>query len=233
MKLLSLIILSLIAGSIHAGSIRFSPVTIQLVGDEPATSINLYNQGNDESNLQVRIFKWVQENGQDTLQETNDVVVSPPFVNLAANSSYNVRIVRISPTEISQEKSYRILIDELPKPIDNRKVNQSLNILLRSSLPLFITNPNSIAEVHWSIQQDSNNQSYLVLNNTGNRHLLMGKLVIEDTTIHVSYPIQVNTVNGYILAKEMKSYKVDNSVNLSNGHKYILSMILNGKLVNL
>ncbi|ESK37304.1 hypothetical protein P256_02359 [Acinetobacter nectaris CIP 110549] len=232
MKLFSIIIFLLLAGQAYAGSIRFSPVTLQLVGEQPATSISLYNQGSDESNLQVRIFKWTQENGQDTLKETDDMVVSPPFVNVAPHASYNIRVVRLMPTAVSQEESYRILIDELPKAIDSRKVGQGLNVLLRSSLPLFITNPDAIAEIHWSIQQENNN-SYLVLQNIGGRHVLMGSLVINDTTTHTSYPIQVNTVNGYILAKQMRSYAIGKSINPSNGHKYTLSILLNGKLVTL
>lgn len=153
-------------------------------------------------------------------------------MNVAPHASYNIRVVRLMPTAVSQEESYRILIDELPKPVDSRKVGQGLNVLLRSSLPLFITNPDAIAEIHWSIQQENNN-SYLVLQNTGGRHVLMGSLVINDTMTHMSYPIQVNTVNGYILAKQMRSYAIGKSINPSNGHKYTLSILLNGKLVTL
>ncbi|MFX7333387.1 fimbria/pilus periplasmic chaperone, partial [Acinetobacter baumannii] len=82
-----------------------------------------YNQSNESADLQVRIFEWTQNAGQDQLIPTDDIAISPPFLKLKPNDSYNLRVVRIKPEPISGEKTYRIIIDELPKPIDSRKAS--------------------------------------------------------------------------------------------------------------
>ena len=41
---------------LNAASIRFSPVSVEILSDQAASSISLYNQSNESADLQVRIF---------------------------------------------------------------------------------------------------------------------------------------------------------------------------------
>ncbi|MFH4146740.1 molecular chaperone, partial [Acinetobacter baumannii] len=83
--------------------------------------------------------------------------------------SYNLRVVRINPEPISGEKTYRIIIDELPKPVDSRKASQGVNVMLRSSLPVFVVNKDAITQLNWKIDTHQKEPS-LNINNVGNRH---------------------------------------------------------------
>ena len=64
--------------------------------------------------------------------------------------------MRVNPTPVSGEKTYRIIIDELPKPMDSRKVSQGVNVLLRSSLPVFVVNKDAITQLNWKIDNSQN-----------------------------------------------------------------------------
>lgn len=217
---------------LNAASIRLSPVSVEILSDQAASSISLYNQSNESSDLQVRVFEWRQNAGQDQLIPTDEIAVSPPFLKLQPNDSYNLRVVRINPVPVSDEKTYRIIIDELPKPIDNRKVDQGVNVLLRSSLPLFVVNKDAITKLTWSIQQQQNNSS-LIINNVGNRHALLSNLTLVDTTANKSYAIKVNTVNGYILAGKARNFNISPDFKFQTDHKYNISLNINGKQTSL
>lgn len=217
---------------LNAASIRLSPVSVEILNDQSASSISLYNQSNESSDLQVRVFEWRQNAGQDQLIPTDEIAVSPPFLKLQPNDSYNLRVVRINPVPVSGEQTYRIIIDELPKPIDNRKVDQGVNVLLRSSLPLFIVNKDAITKLTWSIQQEQNNSS-LIINNVGNRHALLSNLTLVDTTANKSYAIKVNTVNGYILAGKARNFNISSDFKFQADHKYNISLNINGKQTSL
>ncbi|WP_323740074.1 fimbrial biogenesis chaperone [Acinetobacter oleivorans] len=217
---------------LNAASIRLSPVSVEILNDQSASSISLYNQSNESSDLQVRVFEWRQNAGQDQLIPTDEIAVSPPFLKLQPNDSYNLRVVRINPVPVSGEQTYRIIIDELPKPIDNRKVDQGVNVLLRSSLPLFIVNKDAITKLTWSIQQEQNNSS-LIINNVGNRHALLSNLTLVDTTANKSYAIKVNTVNGYILAGKARNFNISPDFKFQTDHKYNISLNINGKQTSL
>lgn len=217
---------------LNAASIRLSPVSVEILSDQAASSISLYNQSNESSDLQVRVFEWRQNAGQDQLIPTDEIAVSPPFLKLQPNDSYNLRVVRINPVSVSGEQTYRIIIDELPKPIDNRKVDQGVNVLLRSSLPLFVVNKDAITKLTWSIQQEQNNSS-LIISNIGNRHALLSNLVLVDTTANKSYAIKVNTVNGYILAGKARNFNISPDFKFQTDHKYNISLNINGKQTSL
>ncbi len=216
----------------NAASIRLSPVSIEILNDQSASSISLYNQSNESTDLQVRVFEWRQNAGQDQLIPTDEIAVSPPFLKLQPNDSYNLRVVRINPAPVSGEETYRIIIDELPKPIDNRKADQGINVLLRSSLPLFVVNKDAITKLTWSIQQEQNTSS-LMISNVGNRHALLNNLTLVDVTENKSYAIKVNTVNGYILAGKARNFNISPDFKFQADHKYNISLNINGKQTSL
>lgn len=217
---------------LNAASIRLSPVSVEILNDQSASSISLYNQSNESTDLQVRVFEWRQNAGQDQLIPTDEIAVSPPFLKLQPNDSYNLRVVRINPAPVSGEQTYRIIIDELPKPIDNRKADQGINVLLRSSLPLFVVNKDAITKLTWSIQQEQNISS-LMISNVGNRHALLNNLMLVDVTANKSYAIKVNTVNGYILAGKARNFNICPDFKFQTDHKYNISLNINGKQTSL
>ncbi|OCZ55574.1 fimbrial biogenesis chaperone [Acinetobacter seifertii] len=216
---------------LNAASIRLSPVNVEILSDQSASSISLYNQSNESADLQIRIFEWTQNAGQDQLIPTDDIAISPPFLKLKPNDSYNLRVVRIKPEPISGEKTYRIILDELPKPIDSRKASQGVNVLLRSSLPVFVVNKDAITQLNWKIDAKQNDTS-LNISNIGNRHALLNDLILVDNTENKSYPIKVNTINGYILSGKSKNYSINNFTYQPN-HKYSISLTVNGKKTTL
>ncbi|WP_151762201.1 fimbrial biogenesis chaperone [Acinetobacter seifertii] len=220
-----------LCSTISAATIRLSPVTVEILSHQKASSISLYNQSNESADLQIRIFEWTQNAGQDQLIPTDDIAISPPFLKLKPNESYNLRVVRIKPEPISGEKTYRIILDELPKPIDSRKASQGVNVLLRSSLPVFVVNKDAITQLNWKIDAKQNDTS-LNISNIGNRHALLNDLNLVDNTENKSYPIKVNTINGYILAGQARSYSVNNFIYQPN-HKYSISLTVNGKKTTL
>ncbi|MEQ1135153.1 fimbrial biogenesis chaperone [Acinetobacter seifertii] len=220
-----------LSSTISAATIRLSPVTVEILSHQKASSISLYNQSNDSADLQIRIFEWTQNDGQDQLIPTDDIAISPPFLKLKPNDSYNLRVVRIKPEPISGEKTYRIILDELPKPIDSRKASQGVNVLLRSSLPVFVVNKDAITQLNWKIDAKQNDTS-LNISNIGNRHALLNDLILVDNTENKSYPIKVNTVNGYILSGKSKNYSINNFTYQPN-HKYSISLTVNGKKTTL
>ncbi|WP_151823585.1 fimbrial biogenesis chaperone [Acinetobacter nosocomialis] len=221
------ILLLFLPSVLNAASIRLSPVNVEILSDQSASSISLYNQSNESADLQIRIFEWTQNAGQDQLIPTDDIAISPPFLKLKPNDSYNLRVVRIKPEPISGEKTYRIILDELPKPIDSRKASQGVNVLLRSSLPVFVVNKDAITQLNWKIDAKQNDTS-LNISNIGNRHALLNDLILVDNTENKSYPIKVNTVNGYILSGKSKNYSINNFTYQPN-HKYSISLTVNGK----
>lgn len=158
-----------------ATSLRMSPIGLDLPSDRRADVITVANTDSEPVNLQVRVFKWTQVDGKDVLEPTSEVFVSPPALSIPAGKSYTIRFVRPATGPVSGEKAYRIFVDELPKPIDPRTVDQGVRMVLRTSLPVFVVDKNAMADLHWHLWQNSDGL-HIEVTNDGLRHTKMANL---------------------------------------------------------
>ncbi len=146
-------------------SLSVLPVNIHLAPGEKATSLTVTNQGTARTAIQVRAYAWSQENGEDKLTNTDDVIASPPIVSIAPNASQVIRLVlRQSPQ--GREATYRILLDQIPPPAEAGVVH----VVLRLSIPIF-AQPTiaTVPKVQYHLESDGG-QIYLVGTNNGLGH---------------------------------------------------------------
>lgn len=141
LRYLACILLALAAGlppcGAAAANLQISPVSIAFQPAQAAAGINLQNFGDTPLYGQVRVYAWDQQNGIDVLTPTTDVVASPPIIEVAANSSQTIRLVRrsVAPGATpGPERSYRILIDEIPRG----DTGTGVAIRLQYSVPVFV-----------------------------------------------------------------------------------------------
>ena len=64
--------------------------------------------------VQARVFRWSQVNGEDKLEKTEDVIISPPVLTVHGGAPSTFRLVRVAKTPVSGEETYRVLLDEIP-----------------------------------------------------------------------------------------------------------------------
>lgn len=189
--------------STTAASLRMSPIRFDLPASQRTATLTLVNTGSEPVNLQLRAFNWSQTNGEDVLNPTNDLMVSPPAATVPPGASYTVRIARSTTKPVIGEQSYRLLIDELPKPTDPRTVSQALSIVLRTSIPVFFADPQAKAQLTWQLWRDDNGLHAEVSNN-GNRHAQISGLAVQAGNRPL-LPFGSN-LNGYVLANSSKRF---------------------------
>ena len=149
----------LLSAAAQAATLQISPVTIEFSASENATGLTLRNPGDTPLYGQVRVFQWGQAHGEDVLTPTTDVIASPPLIEVAPHGDQLVRLVRANASSsaagagVAQstqaasgavglaggERSYRLLIDELPAP--GTAGTEGVTIRLRYSVPVFVEAP--------------------------------------------------------------------------------------------
>lgn len=176
-------------------ALRVAPVLIDVAAPGRAAQLTLRNEHRISLNVQLRIFKWIQNENGDNLIETDDVAVSPPIMTLAPNVEYVARIVRVAKLPAVAEESYRLLVDELPAP--GASGNRTVSFVVRQSIPVFFGGDRATpADVSWSIRPDGK-RYILAASNSGTRRLRVAKLTLKDRqgTILAQRPGLV----GYVL----------------------------------
>ncbi|MDO8455798.1 MAG: fimbria/pilus periplasmic chaperone [Burkholderiaceae bacterium] len=134
-----LIALMFSASLAHAGTFSVSPVRIFLQPRDRATAITITNDGSTEVVLQADVYDWRQlPNGEDDLQLTEDLVVSPPIIKLAPGARQVVRLARLNVSPPTTQLTYRLITREIPE-IAAAKQGVSVQIALALSMPVFVT----------------------------------------------------------------------------------------------
>lgn len=200
------------------------PIYPNIEANENATAVWLENTGSSDAMVQIRVFQWDQKDNKDSFQAQNEVIPSPPVVRVKAGERNMLRLTRaVMPVE-RQEKSYRIIIDELPFKNELEQGNSAqVTFQMRYSIPLFSygkgmgsgfnaesvkmneKNPNAQPILSfWLTQQ--NGQYQLNIKNTGHKYARLNgvKLSAEGSEI------KANDVSlGYVLANSQMRFDIN------------------------
>jgi fimbrial chaperone protein len=122
------------------------PVDPVIGSGERAAALWLENHGEQPVAMQVRVFSWRQEGGQDIYDTQQQVVASPPIASIPAGRRQLVRLMALAPLPPGQEHAFRVMIDELPTaakfpgtgPDTPPAAGVAVQVQIRYSVPLFV-----------------------------------------------------------------------------------------------
>lgn len=125
------------AGLAGAAGLQVSPTTVEVPSARAAGGLTLINNGSRTLTAQARVFRWTQVDGEDVLEPTTDLAISPPMLELPAGGRQLVRVIRHGPPP-QDETSYRVIVDELPLEGQRDGEGATLRFVLRYSVPVFL-----------------------------------------------------------------------------------------------
>ncbi|HKF49866.1 MAG TPA: fimbria/pilus periplasmic chaperone [Terracidiphilus sp.] len=186
----------------RAQALQVLPVNVQMAPGQQAATVTVSNQGDTQTAVQIRAYKWDQKGDSDELAPSNDVVVSPPISTIAPGSSQVVRLILRQPPQ-GHEETYRIILDQIPPPAEPGVVH----VVLRMSIPIF-AQPTSraAADVQFHVEV-KDGKTYLVGVNDGQRHEAIRGIELktcDGRTLKVE-----SGASPYILAGTTRHWKID------------------------
>lgn len=192
-------------GIAHAEGLQVAPVSVSI--PDRSEVIWLDNGSSQPLNAQIRVFLWHQDRGEDELVETRDLVASPPFVEIPPNSQQIVRLVRFGEEAVDMdvcERSYRIIVDELPSPDESGR--EGLRFVLRYSIPVYLTNPDCEAaqpRLEWELGEDGDS-TFLSVVNLGQAHAQLADVSFLHSNGHRT---EIRTgLLGYVLPGARRNF---------------------------
>ena len=134
--------LLLVLAAIHtafAATFTVTPVRIYMKPQDRAVAVTITNESDTPILLQADLFTWTQKpDGTDETTLTEDLVLSPPIIKLAAKGRQVVRLARVKAADQSRQLTYRMILREVPEAAAAKDKIQ-VAIALALSLPVFIT----------------------------------------------------------------------------------------------
>ena len=178
-----------------------TPVTIEMAAGQRATTLTVQNHTDRPASFQVRPFAWSQPAGDDQLDPTDGLLVSPPLGQLAPGATQVVRLVLRGDAQ-GREVSYRILLDQIPA----QEAPGQVGFVLRMSMPVFVEPAGRIAaQLHWTVESQGEALS-LAVTNSGSRRQVVRDLKLTGPDGRL-LPLQSN-VSPYILAGGIRRWRI-------------------------
>ena len=188
----------------EAQSLKVSPITIDLPQGANSAVVTLEADKKEGVAVQARVFRWSQADGEDKLEKTEDVVISPPMLTIRGGVPSTVRLVRVAKATVSGEETYRLLIDEIP----DRKNLQSGNVTftIRQSFPVFFTGGDVRAgSLAWKVAERMG-KLVLEATNGGQKRVKLWALRVTDEQ---NRPVlKMDGLAGYVLGGQTKSWPI-------------------------
>ena len=203
------------ASPASAASLQVATTSLTFQAKQNADGLWLSNSGDVPVQVQLRVFRWTQVNGEELLEPTRDLVASPPMQTLPPGERQLVRLVRTKPISPASETSYRVIVDELPAP---NKEQQGLQFVLRYSVPVFILpeTPTPIAPaLHTRLVEGEEGQAAIEIENNGSEHAQIADLVYTDASD--KRDVVIPGLVGYVLPGQRMRWPLKSSVSRFTG----------------
>jgi fimbrial chaperone protein len=151
-----------------AGSLEVAPVKITLPAKGGPAVLYVANRGKEPIFVQLEGFAWRQKDGGDVLEEARDLAISPPMAKLAPGARQTVRLLVAPDAAAGAERSFRVIVSELPDPATARA--QTVRLLLQFSIPIFAGDPPKAPTVAWRLEQKGDGL-HVFARNEGTAHV--------------------------------------------------------------
>jgi fimbrial chaperone protein len=206
------------AGGADAASLQVSPTSVVVQARENASGLSLSNTGSADLHAQVRVYRWTQVDGEDRLEPTQDIAISPPMLKLAGGAQQLVRVIRLG-APASTETSYRVIVDELP--VDGATPSKpGLQFVLRYSVPVFLM-PQGVDDIapalHARLAGVDGSRALEIANN-GRQHAQVADLAYVDGN-GARHAVAAGLA-GYVLPGQAKHWPLPAAIQLSPGGRF-------------
>jgi fimbrial chaperone protein len=168
------------SGSLAAAAgFAVSPIRLEFERNVRTGSVTVTNDSTQPLDLQVRAFEWTQDAaGQDVYTESQDLIVFPGAVQMAGEARQLIR-VGIRQPAVDRERTYRVFIEELPRPPPPGQPRAQVAIRVRFGLPVFVKPLEGKPAAEIASARVENGRLRVDVRNTGNVHAYAETVTVE------------------------------------------------------
>lgn len=131
-----LLALALLPSTSTATEWQVIPIRLDLGAATRSGVLTVKNRSDEALNVQLKAYEWTQDNeGKDKYEETADLIFMPKIATIEKQGEQVVRVGIKLPATV-KEKTYRLFIEEIPRP--RKAESSSISIAIRFGVPIFV-----------------------------------------------------------------------------------------------
>lgn len=154
-----------------ASTFNISPIRAELSAGHRTDVLTLTNAEDQPVVVQVHVVAWSQQNGEERLDETRELLATPPVLQIPASSDQIVRIALRREADPLRELTYRVILEEVPQAAPASFTG--LRVALRLSVPVFVApaRGKGSSDLVWGAQLRPDGEIEVAASNQGTGHL--------------------------------------------------------------
>lgn len=191
-----------------ASNFSVEPVRVILDVQHRTERMTVKNESDRPLTVLIKAYRWTQaEAGKDHYVETEDLIIFPRALTLAAGEERFVRVGLATPPG-PKEQAFRIYMEEQPVHDEQAPKVATARILMRLGIPVFAQplNPKAILTVHEL--KISKGLLQHTLTNDGNAFVTAEQIIINGTDEKGTELFASNLGGVYLLAGSTRTFEV-------------------------
>jgi fimbrial chaperone protein len=195
----------LAAAPVDASNFSIDRTRIELSKGNSSEVITILNRSTEPLRLQVTGFRWSQAAGEPmVLEPTDDIVYFPTVLQLEPGASRQVRVGYVG-TPPSRERTYRIILEELPAPAG---ADNTVRVLTRLNVPVFVEAARQSASPRLGAVAREGATLIVPVHNDGSSHFTIEAVAVSAVD-RQGRPLFSKDVSGwYVLAGSANVFNV-------------------------
>jgi fimbrial chaperone protein len=210
----------LAATSAAAGTFSISPLRVDFADGTATAAITVRNEDASAVVVQAQGLAWSQEGGQDALNPSRDILISPAVFTLQPRGSQLVRVaLRRSPDPV-RELTYRVTLQEVAQSASAEFTG--LQVALRLSLPVFVA-PLAAAEPRlvWQLTREADGRLALSATNDGAAHARLHRFTLSAPGVDA---LAGQSSMAYVLPGATRRWTFDDNNNIRANGKAVAAL---------
>lgn len=209
--LLAVAIVAASAAPADALDFHVTPLVVHIRAGTNAQTITLQNTSTAPLRIHVAAFLWSQEgSAPEKLEPTDDVIFFPSLLTILPSESRAVRVGLMKPGTGAVERTYRVMLQELPALETALAPNTaSIAVRLQLSIPVYAepARPSAKPDVDGASVRGGK-LSFRLFNNGGNTHFKVLKLAVSGVDNRGSSILSEELQSPVILANGSHTFDV-------------------------
>ncbi len=210
------VLLALVAGAVlmrtgpvDAANFAVDPVVASLSPHAPTTLLQMTNTGARPLRFELNGFLWSQgPAGQIVLVPTDDMIFFPQLFALNSGEKRKVRIGSVE-AAAGTEKSYRLLVAQLPSLASERPANSGIELLTTLSIPVFVEPAVIKKESNLAGLAAAGRMISFQVVNSGNVHIVIEKITVAGLNAAGTPAFTREAKGWYVLAGMSSNFSLE------------------------
>jgi fimbrial chaperone protein len=188
------------------GTFTVTPVRIQVSTARPNAILQIANRDDEPVTIQAHIVDWSFDGQKDVLTVSDEVMLNPPIAVIGAHQTQAIRMGLRRPNDSAQERSYRLIVEEVPRPPKPGFVG--VRTILKLSIPIFASPKVTVTpKLRWQAVKTSDARVKLIATNQGGAHVQIKSMDVTgadspDTYLRGALPT-------YLLPNQQREWVID------------------------